>query len=42
VGNDHLVDVHIGHVRRKLADNPADPKFVLTVRGVGYRMGAGR
>lgn len=42
VGNDHLVDVHVGHVRRKLGDNPAEPKFVLTVRGVGYRMGAGR
>lgn len=42
VGNDHLVDVHVGHLRRKLGDNPGDPKFVLTVRGVGYRMGAGR
>ena len=42
VGNDHLVDVHVGHVRRKLGDNPGDPRFVLTVRGVGYRMGAGR
>ncbi|MBX7455477.1 response regulator transcription factor [Mycolicibacterium sp. 3033] len=42
VGNDHLVDVHVGHVRRKLADNPGDPKFVLTVRGVGYRMGTGQ
>ncbi|WP_110918459.1 response regulator transcription factor [Mycolicibacterium rhodesiae] len=42
VGNDHLVDVHVGHLRRKLGDNPAEPKFVLTVRGVGYRMGAGQ
>ncbi|MBB3604478.1 DNA-binding response OmpR family regulator [Mycolicibacterium sp. BK556] len=42
VGNDHLVDVHVGHVRRKLGDNPAEPKFVLTVRGVGYRMGSGQ
>ncbi len=42
VGNDHLVDVHVGHVRRKLGDNPAEPKFVLTVRGVGYRMGTGQ
>jgi DNA-binding response OmpR family regulator len=42
VGNDHLVDVHVGHVRRKLGDNPAEPRFVLTVRGVGYRMGAGQ
>jgi DNA-binding response OmpR family regulator len=42
VGNEHLVDVHIGHVRRKLGDDPADPRYVLTVRGVGYRMGAGQ
>lgn len=42
VGNDHLVDVHVGHLRRKLGDDPADPKFVFTVRGVGYRMGSGQ
>lgn len=42
VGNDHLVDVHVGHVRRKLCDEPATPRFVVTVRGVGYRMGTGR
>jgi len=42
VGNAHLVDVHIGHLRRKLGDDPADPRYVITVRGVGYRMGNGR
>lgn len=42
VGNVHLVDVHIGHLRRKLGDDPADPRFVITVRGVGYRMGPGQ
>ncbi len=42
VGDDHLVDVHIGHVRRKLGDDAVDPVFIKTVRGVGYRMGAGR
>ena len=41
VGNDHLVDVHVGHLRRKLADDPVEPRFVFTVRGVGYRMGSG-
>lgn len=41
VGNDHLVDVHVGHLRRKLGDDPAEPRFVFTVRGVGYRMGSG-
>jgi DNA-binding response OmpR family regulator len=42
VGNEHLVDVHIGHLRRKLGDDPADPRYVMTVRGVGYRMGSGQ
>jgi len=41
VGNEHLVDVHIGHLRRKLGDDPAAPQYVITVRGVGYRMGTG-
>ena len=41
VGDEHLVDVHIAHLRRKLGDDPAAPRFVLTVRGVGYRIGKG-
>jgi len=41
VGDEHLVDVHLGHVRRKLGDDPTSPRYVVTVRGVGYRMGAG-
>ncbi len=41
VGDDHLVDVHVGHLRRKLGDDPAYPIFIKTVRGVGYRMGTG-
>jgi DNA-binding response OmpR family regulator len=38
VGDDHLVDVHIANLRRKLGDEPASPRFVETVRGVGYRV----
>lgn len=41
IGDEHLVDVHIGHLRRKLEDDAAKPRFVRTVRGVGYRMGNG-
>ncbi len=41
VGDEHLVDVHLAHVRRKLTDDPSEPRYVLTVRGVGYRMGPG-
>jgi DNA-binding response OmpR family regulator len=41
VGDEHLVDVHVGHLRRKLGDDPISPRFVRTVRGIGYRMGDG-
>lgn len=40
-GDDHVVDVHIAHVRTKLGDDAAEPRFVRTVRGVGYGMGVG-
>ena len=40
-GDDHLVDVHIANLRRKLGDDPRSPRYVRTVRGVGYRMGEG-
>lgn len=41
VGDEHLVDVHIGHLRRKLGDDASEARFIRTVRGVGYRMGTG-
>jgi DNA-binding response OmpR family regulator len=31
------IDVHVRHLREKLELDPADPEFLLTVRGVGYR-----
>jgi DNA-binding response OmpR family regulator len=36
-GDDHVVDVHIANLRKKLGDDPAQPRFIVTVRGVGYR-----
>jgi DNA-binding response OmpR family regulator len=36
--DDHLVDVHIANIRRKLGDDPATSRFIETVRGVGYRV----
>ena len=41
VGDERLVDVHVAHLRRKLGDDPGSPRYVRTVRGVGYRMGDG-
>jgi DNA-binding response OmpR family regulator len=31
------IDVHIRHVREKIEDDPREPEYVFTVRGVGYR-----
>lgn len=36
--DEHLVDVHVANLRRKLRDDPAAPRFVGTVRAVGYRL----
>jgi DNA-binding response OmpR family regulator len=40
-GDDHVVDVHVSNLRKKIGDDPGSPQFVRTVRGVGYRMGEG-
>jgi DNA-binding response OmpR family regulator len=34
---DRTIDVHVGRLRRKLGDSPASPRYVATVRGVGYK-----
>jgi DNA-binding response OmpR family regulator len=41
VGDEHIVDVHVAHLRRKLGDDSSRPRYIDTVRGVGYRMGTG-
>lgn len=37
LGDTRTLDVHIRWVREIIEDNPSDPKYVRTVRGVGYR-----
>ena len=32
-----VVDVHIGKLRQKIEKNPSDPRYILTVRGIGYQ-----
>jgi two-component system alkaline phosphatase synthesis response regulator PhoP len=39
-GDTRTVDVHIRHLREKLGDDLAQPRFIETVRGVGYRFRA--
>ncbi len=36
-GEERIVDVHIGNLRKVLGDSAASPRFIETVRGVGYR-----
>jgi len=36
-GSDKTLDVHMSTLRRKLDDDPADPRLIFTVRGVGFR-----
>jgi DNA-binding response OmpR family regulator len=40
-GDDHVVDVHVSNLRKKIGDDPTTPHYIRTVRGVGYRMGEG-
>lgn len=36
-GDDHMIDVHVGNLRRKLGESASTQRYVRTVRGVGYR-----
>jgi len=39
VGDDHVIDVHIANLRRKLGDDARSSRWIRTVHGVGYRFG---
>jgi len=34
---DRVIDVHIGKLREKIEEDPANPRWILTVRGIGYQ-----
>lgn len=36
--NNQILRVNMAHIRRKIEDNPAEPKYIFTEIGVGYRM----
>ncbi len=38
--NTRTVDVHVARLRQKIESDPADPKLIVTVRGLGYRFEA--
>ena len=37
LGDSRVVDVHVANLRKKIADEPSDARFIRTVRGVGYK-----
>ena len=39
-GFDRAIDTHIKKLRAKIGDNPKDPKYISTIYGMGYRLGA--
>ncbi len=38
VEHHHYVRIHVAQLRHKVEDNPAQPRFILTENGVGYRL----
>jgi two-component system response regulator RegX3 len=38
---DHTLDVHIHSLRQKIEPEPAQPRYIMTVRGVGYKLAEG-
>jgi DNA-binding response OmpR family regulator len=38
VGSARTVDVHMRHLREKLEEDPANPRYLVTVRGMGYKL----
>jgi two-component system alkaline phosphatase synthesis response regulator PhoP len=38
LGDSRLVDVHIANLRKKIGDDPSEPRYIRTVRGAGYKL----
>ncbi|HEX8631121.1 MAG TPA: response regulator transcription factor [Catenuloplanes sp.] len=38
VGDERLVDVHVGRLRNKIEDDSGNPRHLVTVRGLGYKL----
>lgn len=38
VVTERTIDSHINNIRKKLEDDPSDPRYILSIRGVGYKL----
>lgn len=41
-GNDRVIDSHMKNIRQKIEDDTREPKYILTVHGVGYKFGGSK
>lgn len=41
-GDENAVNVHISRLRNKIEDNPRKPQYIVTVWGIGYKLGEGK
>ncbi|KXG42835.1 response regulator transcription factor [Tepidibacillus decaturensis] len=39
VGDSRIVDVHVSHLREKIEEDTRQPKYIKTIRGIGYKFG---
>lgn len=40
-GYDRTIDTHIKNIRQKIESDPRNPKYIITVHGIGYRFSDG-
>ena len=39
LGDQNAVNVHISRLRNKIEDQPKDPRYIITLWGIGYKLG---
>ncbi len=39
IGDENAVNVHISRLRNKIEDHPRKPQYIVTVWGIGYKLG---
>ena len=42
LGDENAVNVHISRLRNKIEENPRKPQYIVTVWGIGYKLGEGK